>query len=248
VKTCIKCKIEKPLTEFYKHKRNKDGLTYICKLCAKQKAKKWRDENKEKKAESDKKWRDENKEKKAESDKKYAEKNKEKICEYKKKHYQSNKEIYLVNVKKHYQDNKEGRLQYAKQYYQDNKKWCIHRSTQYGKYRKQIDPLFKLKCNLHSRTYQAFTRKSWKKEGSTQEMLGANYETVFNHIESRFKKGMSWDNLGEWHIDHIIPLASANTEKEMIDLCHYTNLQPLWAKENISKGNKIIACKLNYKQ
>lgn len=75
-------------------------------------------------------------------------------------------------------------------------------------------------------------------------MLGCDYQTAFKHIESRFKQGMSWDNFGEWHIDHIIPLASAKTEIELIELCHYTNLQPLWAEENRSKGDKIIACKL----
>lgn len=53
---------------------------------------------------------------------------------------------------------------------------------------------------------------------------------------------MNWDNRGlyGWHIDHIIPLSSAKTEEEVYKLCHYTNLQPLWAKENLSKGNKII--------
>ena len=51
---------------------------------------------------------------------------------------------------------------------------------------------------------------------------------------------MNWDNHGEWHIDHKIPLSSAKTEKELIGLCHYTNLQPLWALDNLKKGNKIL--------
>lgn len=51
---------------------------------------------------------------------------------------------------------------------------------------------------------------------------------------------MTWENRGEWHIDHIIPLASASTEEELLALCHYTNLQPLWAFDNLSKGAKII--------
>jgi hypothetical protein len=79
-------------------------------------------------------------------------------------------------------------------------------------------------------------------------MLGCDYQTAFKHIESRFKKGMSWDNFGDWHIDHIIPLASAKTEEELIELCHYTNLQPLWAEENLIKGDKIIACRINLNQ
>jgi hypothetical protein len=51
---------------------------------------------------------------------------------------------------------------------------------------------------------------------------------------------MTWDNRSEWHLDHIIPLSSAKTEEELYKLCHYTNLQPLWAVENMKKGNKIV--------
>jgi hypothetical protein len=51
---------------------------------------------------------------------------------------------------------------------------------------------------------------------------------------------MTWDNYGEWHIDHIIPLSSAKTESELIDLFNYKNTQPLWAKDNLSKGNRLI--------
>jgi hypothetical protein len=49
---------------------------------------------------------------------------------------------------------------------------------------------------------------------------------------------MTWSNMGEWHIDHIKPLATAKTEKDVYELNHYTNLQPLWAKDNLSKGAK----------
>ena len=53
---------------------------------------------------------------------------------------------------------------------------------------------------------------------------------------------MSWENYGKdgWHIDHKIPLSSAKTDREIYELCHYTNLQPLWAKDNLKKSNKII--------
>lgn len=73
-------------------------------------------------------------------------------------------------------------------------------------------------------------------------MLGCDFKTAHKHIEKQFTEGMSWDNRSEWHIDHIIPLASAKTEEELAKLCHYTNLQPLWAEDNLRKGDK-----LNYK-
>jgi hypothetical protein len=50
---------------------------------------------------------------------------------------------------------------------------------------------------------------------------------------------MTWDNYGKWHMDHIYPLSLAKTTEEIEKLCHYTNLQPLWAVDNIRKGNKI---------
>ena len=71
-------------------------------------------------------------------------------------------------------------------------------------------------------------------------MLGCDWETLKQHIESQFVDGMSWDNRDLWHIDHIIPLASANTEKEIYALSNYKNLQPLWIEENLKKGSKLI--------
>lgn len=62
-----------------------------------------------------------------------------------------------------------------------------------------------------------------------------------SHLESLFKPGMSWENHGEWHIDHILPLASFDLtdEQQAAKACHYTNLQPLWASENMSKGARV---------
>ena len=108
------------------------------------------------------------------------------------------------------------------------------------KYMSLKSPLYKLKCNLGSRTSNAFRNKGYPKKGKTREMLGVDWEVCKAHIERQFAKGMNWDNHGDWHIDHIIPLASAKTEEELIKLCHYSNLQPLWAEENLSKNDKII--------
>ncbi|QDP64188.1 MAG: hypothetical protein Tp131SUR933471_1 [Prokaryotic dsDNA virus sp.] len=110
----------------------------------------------------------------------------------------------------------------------------------YCRNRRKNDPLFRLKRNLSTRTSLAFTTKYWTKNSGNIDILGTDYETAFKHIESQFKEGMTWDNRGEWHIDHIIPLSSAKTEEEMEKLCHYTNIQPLWKEENILKGNKIL--------
>jgi hypothetical protein len=82
---------------------------------------------------------------------------------------------------------------------------------------------------------------NYSKNNSTFSIIGCSPECLKEHLEKQFKEGMTWDKLGKQiHIDHIIPLSSAKTEEEVYKLCHYTNLQPLWAHENLSKGNKII--------
>jgi hypothetical protein len=70
-------------------------------------------------------------------------------------------------------------------------------------------------------------------------MLGCDYDFFKAYIERQFKQGMTWENHGKWHFDHIIPVSSAKNEEELIKLNHYTNFQPLWAEENLSKSNKI---------
>ncbi len=79
------------------------------------------------------------------------------------------------------------------------------------------------------------------KEKKSIEYLGCTIEEFKQHIEEQFKEGMSWDNHGEWHIDHITPLKYGNpTLEEVVERLHYTNTQPLWAAENIAKGNKYV--------
>jgi hypothetical protein len=71
-------------------------------------------------------------------------------------------------------------------------------------------------------------------------LLGTDLETFKAHIEAQFTEGMSWEKMGrEIHIDHKIPLASGRTPEEIWGLCHYTNLQPLWAEDNLRKGAKL---------
>lgn len=71
-------------------------------------------------------------------------------------------------------------------------------------------------------------------------MLGCSWEQLRDYIENQFVDGMTWENRNLWHIDHIVPLSSAKTIEELEKLCHYTNLQPLWALDNMSKGAKLV--------
>ena len=98
--------------------------------------------------------------------------------------------------------------------------------------------------NLRKIIHNVFRRRSSMqyKNFKSNELLGSDFETVRKHIESLFKLGMSWDNYGKWHLDHVMPCASFNLKCPIQQLacCHYKNLQPLWAFDNLSKGAKII--------
>ena len=108
----------------------------------------------------------------------------------------------------------------------------------YNIQRRKKDELYRIKHNLRNRMNLAFRKNNWVKNGGSEKLLGGTIDVVKKHIESKFTKGMNWDNYGEWHIDHIKPLSLAKDEKELKDFCNYKNLQPLWRIDNIIKGNK----------
>jgi 5-methylcytosine-specific restriction endonuclease McrA len=72
---------------------------------------------------------------------------------------------------------------------------------------------------------------------SAREALGCDQETLCNHIEAQFTEGMGWHNYGQWEVDHIVPLSASQSLEEAIFLCHFSNTQPLWKRENLRKGN-----------
>lgn len=105
--------------------------------------------------------------------------------------------------------------------------------------RRKTDPLFSITTRARNLIGQSFTRRNEKKCLTTIKILGCTIPEFKKHIESKFLQGMSFENMGEWHIDHKIPLATAKTKDDIIELCHYTNLQPLWKIDNLKKGHRI---------
>ena len=105
--------------------------------------------------------------------------------------------------------------------------------------RRKKDPVFKLLTTLRGRIVKVLKGNS--KSKSTQELIGCNIEQLWIHLEKSFKPGMTRENHGKWHLDHIIPCSSFDLTKpeEQAQCFHYTNLQPLWASENLAKGSKI---------
>jgi len=209
MKVCTRCNKEKELNLFVTRKISSDGYASQCKECH---SLIYKGKNK---------YKDINKFK--EYQKQYRLKNKDKLTKY-------TNEWYL--------ENKERLLSYQKKYREKNNVNINLQKKVYRKNRLENDDLYKFKQNIRNRMSQAFRKTSWKKDGS-ELLIGCSFNIAKEHIENNFKLGMSWSNHGEWHIDHIIPLSSAKTKDELIKLCHYTNLQPLWAIDNLSKGNKL---------
>jgi len=141
--------------------------------------------------------------------------------------------------KKYYQTHKEKKLKEQSERWKNDVDFRKRRS-EYVVNRKNNDPLFRLITTIRGRVTKSISKQY--KTGNTIEMLGASIENVRAHIETLWQPGMSWDNHGKygWHIDHIIPLSSCKNEEDMIKLCYYTNLQPLWWQDNLEKSNKVL--------
>ena len=124
--------------------------------------------------------------------------------------------------------------------YRNNKTTVVKRVIAYRKKRKSTDTAFKIENNLRNRLHSALNGNY--KADTTKALLGCTYEEACAHIEAQFAEGMSWDKMGLHgiHIDHIRPCASFDlTDPEQQRECfHYTNLQPLWAKDNLRKSDR----------
>jgi hypothetical protein len=187
-----------------------------------------------------KRYRQDNKErireKKRQYMKEYYAKNKDKILEYQKVHYRENSERVRERVRNWKEENKPKVDAYNKRYRAEHSE----EHAAYIKRRREEDAKYKLICAVRNMLNNDFNKRTGVgKSKQAEEILGCSVEFFIEYIQSQFKEGMTIENHGEWHIDHIIPLSSAATEEEVLKLNHYTNLQPLWANENILKRNKM---------
>jgi hypothetical protein len=228
-KICSKCKEEKEVCEFQKNSHSKDGYRSECSLCSRNAKKLISKEILNKYS------------------KKFRENNREKLKEKRKKYYYDNIEMEKTKSRKKYKETTKNKpvilpktkeeIKSKKQEWVKNNRKTINEKKRY-KY--QNDIFYKLSHNVRNRLNSYLKLKNIQKKTKTFDLLGCTSEFLKKYLESQFMDGMNWDNRNEWHIDHKIPLSSAKTEEEIYELCHYTNLQPLWAFDNLSKGNKIL--------
>lgn len=103
------------------------------------------------------------------------------------------------------------------------------------------DPLYALEATCRRRVLCAMGKGGYRKSTKTENLIGCSYQFLKAYLEALFLPGMTWENRGlhGWHLDHIVPMSSAKTAEDIERLCHYTNLQPLWAKDNWAKGARM---------
>ena len=211
LKRCSKCKIEKSLDCFAKDKYAKDSLTYSCRECRNIKTNEWNKAHKEIQYVKNLQWRKDNP---------------ERWAKLKKKDYEKHKGKRIATNKKWVKNNSEEvRIKYK--YWQRKKE--------------RTDLNYKLRRRLRTRLYIAIKNK--QKVGSAISDLGCSIPEFKEYLQSKFKEGMTWNNHSRygWHIDHIKPLDSFDlTDRtQLLEAIHYSNLQPLWATENLQKAAKL---------
>jgi hypothetical protein len=166
---------------------------------------------------------------KSAADKRYVEKNKEKLSDYHKEWSKDNRE----HLRKTHSNWRELNKEHVDKYKRD-----------YERNRRRIDPKYRLGARTRTAVYTCLKEANVAKYRSTFLLLGYSLEELMSHLEALFTEGMTWDNYGEWHVDHKIPMNSFNfetTEDREFKLCWcLDNLQPLWGAENLSKGAKLL--------
>jgi hypothetical protein len=128
---------------------------------------------------------------------------------------------------------------------------CIHKGRRVSAdnarrrhHKQKLSPTYKIKMTLKN-VITRMKRDGMKKNRRSNKYLGCSSSDAVKHIEKQFKRGMTWANHGKvWHIDHIVPLASfdLSNDDHVLMCCHYTNLQPMWASDNIRKGDTVPTC------
>ena len=222
------------MAEYYKRSASKDGLMYQCKACKNKTNIKYQQEDAYKQYKAEYQKTNEYRKRQAE----YA--RRPEVIARAKQWRQENKEIIAEKHKQYRQENKEIIAERNKKWVENNKEHVSQYGKRYKRTRRAVDPAFGIEHTLRNRMRAALNGRC--KADTTKALLGCTYEEACAHIEAQFTEGMSWDKMGLHgiHIDHIRPCASFDlTDPEQQRECfHYTNLQPLWAGDNLRKSDR----------
>jgi len=154
------------------------------------------------------------------------------------------KERKKKNYYEWYEQNKDHRKKYMDEYRENNIDKIREVKRNYERNRKANDPLYKLVDNFRTAIYTVLKENNMNKYGHYFEILQYSPEELAIHLENQFTEDMTWENYGEWHVDHRLPITSFNFQEigdnEFMRCWSLDNLQPMWADENIRKSNNIL--------
>lgn len=233
MKVCIDCKLTLELTCFNKDKTKKDGLQSKCRDCGKKYTKKHYKNNKEVYSKKGKVNYLKNKDSVTKKHQEWRDKNPDYFKTWRKENPEKISELENNRCKEKI------KVQHTT-WRSKNKEYITLYNREYTKRRRKEDVQFKLAINLRGRLSKIIRNN--KRAGSAVKDLGCTLGELKNHLESQFTEGMTWDNYGEWHIDHMYPLSRVDltNREEFLKVCNYKNLQPLWAIDNLKKSNKLF--------
>lgn len=223
-KICSKCNINKSLSDFY-FRKDTQKYRNECIECHKKTRKKYF-----------KSYYQENKEILIKKNKEYVKNNPEKAKIWWKKYENSEKgKKYRLEYRKSEKclENVRNRMKKYR-----SKKENKEKINNYVKNRLKEDEIYYLKDKIRRRINEVLRKKDLNKCKNSKDIIGCSWNELKEHLEKKFDKGMNWSNKGKWHIDHIIPISTAKSKEEVYRLNHYTNLQPLWAEDNLKKSDK----------
>lgn len=235
IKRCSKCKSHKPTTEFSKNKYQKSGLAPACKDCMYIAIQRYRKKRQEKAKELRRLTRLNKTSKVC------------KVCNTDKPFSQFSTASRIVDGHKTIciacnadaiNERKRIRREKTIANLPKQKEKAIKVRSQ----KRRTNPVYRLLCNIRielSKRLNRVYKGGYTQRSQLYTILGCTFNELITHLENQFTDGMSWDNKGLWHIDHIVPISLASTEEEAIILNHHTNLRPLWASDNSIKGNKL---------
>ena len=235
LKICSTCKVPKPVGEFVKNKRYKDGLHFRCKNCCHN----YRLQHTRESSLYNKKYHSDHREEEILRCKRYRNEHKEEGILYNKKYNLEHREENALRSLKYHKEHRKELAVRQKEYQKNHKKETLSRL----KWRYHNDPAWKIIILLRCRMRLALKRN--QKAGHTTELIMCSVSELKTHIEKQWLPRMNWENHGygedKWHIDHIIPVSffdmSDAVEQHMC--FRYQNAQPLWQTDNFDKRDKI---------
>jgi hypothetical protein len=243
MKTCNACDGTKPLTEF------NDGQGK-CKPCQKQYLREYYQAHRAKIKERTRNWGQNNAEAALAYQRNYRQKNAEQVAAYMRDYVKRNAGRIAALAKERYNRNFEQIRLVGRERYRRNFVKIAARKIAYQRRCRQTNPVIALLDSCRVRLMQALRGTNYVKAGKTYDLIGCTPKQLREHIESLWTKGMSWENRGfgedRWHVDHIVPVKYFMKHYDMSKLInqqkcfHYTNLQPLWSIDNLTKGAKML--------